>query len=105
MAKADLLFSKKIYVDQLYDLYSPLLTEKQREAWELHKFSDLSLAETAERMGTSRQAVFDLISRGRDRLEELEGLLGFFRRESGLKNELALLRMEIRPTEDSRKKN
>ena len=105
VAKADLLFSKRIYVDQLYDLYSPLLTEKQREAWELHKFSDLSLAETAEKMGTSRQAVFDLISRSRDRLEELEGLLGFFKRESALKNDLAILQRENRPAGDSRNKN
>ncbi len=103
MAREDLLFSRRMHVNRLYDLYSPLLTEKQREAWELHEFSDLSLAETAERIGTSRQAVFDLISRSRDRLEELEGLLGFLSRESALKREIDLLRTETNPAENSRK--
>ena len=102
MAREDLLFSRRIYANQLYDLYAPLLTEKQREAWELHEFSDLSLAEAAERIGTSRQAVFDLISRSRDRLVELEELLGFFIRESALKREIDLLRTETSPAESSR---
>lgn len=50
------------------------------------------LSEIAERLGASRQAVHDLISRSRDRLEELEGLLGFHGKEETLENEIRSLR-------------
>ncbi|MDI9369799.1 MAG: DNA-binding protein [Synergistaceae bacterium] len=83
---------RKVYRHDLYDLYSPLLTEKQREAWELHEFEDLSLAEVAEKLGISRQGVSDLIGRSRERLDELEGLLGFHSREASLEAEISALR-------------
>jgi hypothetical protein len=90
--KEEDLLARRIHVHDLYDLYAPLLTEKQREAWELHEFSDLSLAEAAEKLGISRQAVSDLVSRSRERLEELEDLLGFRSREELLKDEIRALR-------------
>lgn len=92
MAKEEMILSRRLYINQLFDLYAPLLTEKQREAWEFHEFSDLSLSETAEKVGVSRQAVYDLISRSRDRLEELERLLGFHHRKEVLENEIRILR-------------
>ncbi|MGD9820536.1 MAG: sigma factor-like helix-turn-helix DNA-binding protein [Aminobacteriaceae bacterium] len=95
VAKEELILSRRLFVNQLYDLYCPLLTEKQREAWELHEFSDLSLSETAEKLGASRQAVHDLISRSREKLEELETLLGFHRREEGLEEEIRSLRAAL----------
>ena len=42
---------------RLWDLYSPLLTEKQREITELYFNYDLSLGEIAEQRGVSRQSV------------------------------------------------
>lgn len=105
MAKEDLILSRRLFVNQLYDLYSPLLTEKQREAWELHEFSDLSLSETAEKLGASRQAVHDLISRSREKLEELETLLGFHRREEGLEEEIRSLRRALEENGGSTEKN
>ena len=86
---------RKVYSHDLYDLYSPLLTDKQREAWELHEFEDLSLAEVAERLGISRQGVSDLIGRSRERLEELEALLGFHAREASLEAEIGSLRRRL----------
>lgn len=93
---------KKVRVHDLYDLYSPLLTEKQREAWVLHEFEDLSLAEVAERLGISRQGVSDLIGRSRDRLEELEALLGFHSREASLEAEITGLRRLLEAPGDVR---
>jgi len=74
--------SQKIRLDRLYDVYSPLLTEKQRQVFRLHHDRDWSFAEIAETIGMSRQGVHDLFQRARERLEELEDLLGCLERES-----------------------
>ncbi len=76
--------SKKIQLDRLYDIYGPLLTEKQRKVFIMHHERDWSLSEIAEILGMSRQGVHDLFQRAKDRLEELEELLGCLERESRL---------------------
>lgn len=93
--KEEAILAKRVYLHDLYDLYAPLLTEKQREAWNLHEFEDFSLAETAEKLGISRQGVSDLITRSRERLEELEKLLGFLHKEDALEEEIRELRRRI----------
>ncbi len=63
----------------LFDFYGDLLTEKQREYYDLHFNSDLSLQEIAEQSGVSRQAVWDIIRRAEQSLMEIEdktGLVG-----------------------------
>jgi len=95
LSRDEFKLSRRLLINQLYDIYGPLLTEKQQEAWELHEFSDLSLSEMAEKLGTSRQAVHDLVSRSRDRLEELESLLGFRKREALLEEEIRTLRRAL----------
>jgi predicted DNA-binding protein YlxM (UPF0122 family) len=72
---------RRVLLNQLYDHYKPLLTEKQREVYELHEFSDLSLGEIAEQSGKSRQAVYDLLFKTRNKLEMLEKKLGLAARE------------------------
>ena len=47
----------------LLDFYGELLTDKQRECFDLHYNEDLSLAEIAEQLGVSRQGVWDNIRR------------------------------------------
>ncbi len=60
----------------LADFYGPLLTEKQRNVWDLHYQQDLSLAEIAELEHISRQAIHDLIKRTERILAEYEEKLG-----------------------------
>ena len=72
---------RRILLNQLYDYYKPLLTEKQREVYELHEFSDLSLGEIAEQYGKSRQAIHDLLFRTKNKLETFEEKLGLARQE------------------------
>lgn len=64
----------------LADFYGPLLTEKQKNVWDLHYEQDLSLAEIAELESTSRQAVHDLLKRTERILSEYEDKLGLVRR-------------------------
>ena len=64
----------------LADFYGPLLTEKQRNVWDLHYQQDLSLAEIAEVEHISRQAIHDLIKRTERILAEYEDKLGLVQR-------------------------
>lgn len=59
----------------LYDFYGPLLTERQRQAIELHYEADLGLSEVAHQMGITRQGVYDLLKRTEHALEEYESRL------------------------------
>ena len=64
---------------RLWDLYSPLLTETQREISNLYLNYDLSLGEIAEQKGVSRQSVSDCLQKCRKQLESYEDKLGFAR--------------------------
>ncbi|MBE7018064.1 MAG: winged helix-turn-helix transcriptional regulator [Ruminococcaceae bacterium] len=64
----------------LFDFYGDLLTEKQREYYDLHFNSDLSLQEIAEQSGVSRQAVWDIIRRAEQSLFEIEEKTGLVSR-------------------------
>ena len=66
---------------RLYDLYRGVLTEKQRQAYELHDLEDWSLSEVARSLDVSRQGAHDLILRARERLDALEEQLGIEGRE------------------------
>ena len=61
----------------LFDFYGELLTDKQREYYDLHYNEDLSLYEIAEQSGVSRQAVWDIIRRAEAAMQETERKCGF----------------------------
>lgn len=60
----------------LFDFYGEILTEKQRELFDLYYNEDLSLAEIAEIQGISRQGVRDSIVRSEEILRKFETTLG-----------------------------
>mgnify|MGYP000403237482 CR=1 FL=1 len=64
----------------LLDFYGELLTDKQRECYDLHYNEDLSLAEIAEQSGISRQGVWDNIRRAEAALQDIENKTGLIRR-------------------------
>ena len=64
----------------LLDFYGELLTDKQRECFDLHYNEDLSLSEIAEQLGISRQGVWDNIRRAESFLEDVEEKTGLLRR-------------------------
>ena len=80
----------------LLDFYGQLLTEKQRECYDLHYNEDLSLSEIAEQSGISRQGVWDNIRRADAALRELEEKTGLVRRVMELERELEEAREELR---------
>lgn len=64
----------------LFDFYGDLLTDRQKEFYDLYYNEDLSLAEIAENHGITRQGVRDVIVRGEAYLTELEDKTGIIRR-------------------------
>ncbi len=77
---------------RLWDLYSPLLTQTQREITSLYFNYDLSLGEIAEQKGVSRQSVSDCLNKCRKQLESYEAKLGFSKMLAQLQAEIDALR-------------
>ncbi len=75
MKKTDFL-EERLRLNRLYDLYGALLTERQRQAYEMHEWEDWSLQEISEHLHVSRQGVHDLLSRAKEKLSSCEELLG-----------------------------
>ena len=65
----------------LYDYYGNLLTDRQRECFELRYYQDLSLGEIGEELGISRQGVHDILSRTEALLRNMEQKTGCVRRD------------------------
>ena len=63
----------------LYDFYGDMLTDRQKEFYDLYYNEDLSLAEIAENYGITRQGVRDVIVRAEAILTELEDKTGIIR--------------------------
>jgi Uncharacterized protein conserved in bacteria len=72
----------------LLDFYGELLTDKQRECFDLHYNEDLSLSEIAEQLGISRQGVWDNIRRAEAAMKEIEEKTGLIRRFENTKRAL-----------------
>ena len=69
-----------LFRTMLFDSYGELLTEKQREYFDLHYNEDLSLAEIAQSEGVSRQSVWDIIRRAEAAMTEIEEKTGLIKR-------------------------
>jgi len=72
----------------LFDFFGDLLTEKQREYFDLYHNEDLSLTEIAEKAGITRQGVYDIITRAEKSLAEIELKTGVVRKWSETRADL-----------------
>lgn len=71
---------KTVRMNMLFDFYGPLLTERQRDVYELYFGDDLSLSEIASELEISRQAVYDMLKRCSATLEDYESKLGLLQK-------------------------
>ena len=79
---------KSIEMVLLFDFYGNMLTDKQRDFFDLYYNHDLSLAEIAENEGITRQGVRDAIVRARNILVEFEEKLGLYKRYGNIDDAL-----------------
>lgn len=68
------------YIVMLYDFYSELFNDKQREYFEEYYFQNLSLAEIADNFGVSRNAIHKVIQGTTDKLKFYEDKLGLYKK-------------------------
>lgn len=55
----------------LYEKFSFVLTQNQKQIFHLHYIEDLSLSEIAKIVATSRSAVFDSLKKSKDKFQKI----------------------------------
>ena len=90
----------RLMQSMLLDFYGELLTDKQRECYDLHVNEDLSLSEIAEQSGISRQGVWDNIRRAEASLRDMEEKTGLIRRFRQVRQGLESLRAPLEELEE-----
>ena len=81
-----------VEIANLLEIYSSLLSEKQKEYLEDHFENDLSLSEIAKNNNVSRQAIYDNIKRGVALLYDYEDKLKFYQLKKIIRGELVKLK-------------
>ena len=76
----------------LFDYYGGMLTEKQKEYFDMRYNQDLSLSEIGEIQGVSRQAVFDNLTRTEALLRRMEENIGCVKRDMLIRKALEEIR-------------
>ena len=76
----------------LLDYYGGMLTDKQRDCFDMRYNQDLSLGEIGEMLGVSRQAVNDNLTRTEALLRRMEENIGCVKRDKLARRALAEIR-------------
>ena len=72
----------------LFDYYGGMLTDKQRDCFDMRYNQDLSLGEIGEMLGVSRQAVCDNLTRTEALLRRMEENIGCVKRDKEIRKAL-----------------
>ena len=72
----------------LFDYYGGMLTDKQRDCFDMRYNQDLSLGEIGEMLGVSRQAVCDNLTRTEALLRRMEENIGCVKRDREIRKAL-----------------
>ncbi|MDC7244132.1 MAG: sigma factor-like helix-turn-helix DNA-binding protein [Sphaerochaetaceae bacterium] len=76
---------EKLRLNQLFDIYGELLTEKQRVYYEYYYLKDYSLAEIAEILNVSRNAVHMQLKSVLAHLQNYEDKIGMLNTKKNIK--------------------
>ena len=69
----------------LFDYYGGMLTDRQRDCFDMRYNQDLSLGEIGELLGVSRQAVCDNLTRTEALLRRMEENIGCVKRDAQIR--------------------
>lgn len=76
----------RIYLIDLYDIYSDLLNDKQKSYFENYYFDNLSLGEISENLGVSRNAIHKELKLVETKLKDYESKLELHKKNTKLKS-------------------
>lgn len=103
------MLEKFLHMSTLFDIYGALLTDKQKRCLQMHLFEDFSLSEISDELGISRQAVYDMLKRSEQVMQQYENKLGLAARSTKEKNELLSILSDLslikQESDDSRLNN
>lgn len=83
-----------VYYNNLFDLYSELLTEKEQEVFHDYYQEDLSLSEIADNKNISRSAVQKMIKNVLEKLNYYEENLNIYKKNCQLNEVLKMDKIE-----------
>ncbi len=86
---------ERIRLNMLYDFYWNLLTQRQKDLFELRFQYDLSLGEIADNLKISRQAVYDLLRRTSAQLNNYEERLNLLAKHFQRLDIIAMLEQAV----------
>ncbi|MBR4954463.1 MAG: DNA-binding protein [Clostridia bacterium] len=72
----------------LFDFYGEVLTDRQKEFYDLYYNEDMSLTEISEIVGITRQGVRDAVMRAEMSLRDIEDKVGLVKRYSRLSDKI-----------------
>ncbi len=74
----------RVYLNDLYDIYSELLTDKEKEIFEDYYQNDLSLSEISENNSVTRNAIHKTIKNVEDKLNNYENKLNIYKKKQNI---------------------
>ncbi len=77
---------KFIYYNNLFDIYSKLLTEREKEVFIDYYQEDLSLSEIADNSNISKSAVGKMVKTILEKLDNFENILEIYKTRKKLSN-------------------
>ena len=77
--------NNRIYLNDLYDIYFELLTDKEKEIFEDYYQNDLSLSEISENNNVTRNAIHKTVKNVEDKLNNYESKLNIYKKKEEIK--------------------
>ena len=82
---------KYVYLNELYDLYGKLLTEKQQKYFEDYYFNNLSYGEISNNYGISRNAIYHQLQLIEKKLNVFEEKLNLYSKKQKINDIIDLI--------------
>ena len=86
-----------VYLTMLLDYYGELLTDKQREYFDLHYNQDYTLSEIGEMNGISRQGVWEIVRRAETAMRDIDERTGLVSRRRERREALNTITSALTP--------
>ena len=74
----------RVYLNNLYDIYKNLLSDKEQNIFENYYMEDLSLSEIAENESVTRNAIHKSLKTVEEKLNSYENKLNFYQKKEDI---------------------